>query len=170
VASERQIAANRRNARDSSGPRSGGGRQRASRNSYRHGRTARSASSPKLARAVERLARKIAGDRTNAVILEHARAAAQTEFDLARIRQVKVAVIERMLASGVHGVPQAGTIVSDPVGAEATQLSPDPERVAEAVRRAVPELIKLERYERRASALRYCRSGRSFIRCIKYTT
>jgi hypothetical protein len=119
MASERQIAANRRNARESTGPRSGAGRKRTSRNSYRHGLTARSTSSAKLARAVERLARKIAGDSTNAVILEHFRGAAQAEFDLARIRQVKVAVIERMLASGAHGGPQAGTIASDPAAAEA---------------------------------------------------
>ena len=39
MASERQIAANRRNARKSTGPRSGAGRKRASRNAYRHGLT-----------------------------------------------------------------------------------------------------------------------------------
>jgi len=39
MASERQIAANRRNARKSSGPHSGAGKKRASRNAYRHGLT-----------------------------------------------------------------------------------------------------------------------------------
>jgi hypothetical protein len=39
MASERQIAANRRNARKSTGPRSGAGKKRASRNAYRHGLT-----------------------------------------------------------------------------------------------------------------------------------
>jgi hypothetical protein len=39
MASEGQIAANRRNARKSTGPRSSGGRKRASRNAYRHGLT-----------------------------------------------------------------------------------------------------------------------------------
>jgi hypothetical protein len=97
--------------------------------------------------------------------------AAQAEFDLARIRQVKVAVIERMLALADSGVPQAfrsqsqikrfpeafdrGTmIVSEPVEAEGTMPSAEPEHSAEAMRRALPELIKLDRYERRAAALR----------------
>jgi hypothetical protein len=155
MASERQIAANRRNARTSTAPRSSGGKNRASRNSYRHGLTARPVASAKLAKAIERLARQIAADSPNAVTLEHARAAAHAEFDLARIRQVKVAVIERMLAAGAHGAPQAGTIASDRVGAEANTSSQEPERLAGAVVwRAVPELVKLERYERRASALR----------------
>jgi hypothetical protein len=154
MASERQIAANRRNAHTSTGPRSSGGKNRASRNSYRHGLTARPLASANLAKAIERLARKLAADSTNAVTLEQARTAAQAAFDLARIRQVKVAVIERMLAAGAHGAPQADRIVSDPHGAEANTPSQEPELLAEAVQRAIPELIKLERYERRTSALR----------------
>ena len=39
MASDRQIAANRRNARKSTGPRSGAGKKRARRNAYRHGLT-----------------------------------------------------------------------------------------------------------------------------------
>jgi hypothetical protein len=39
MASERQIAANRRNARKSTGPRSAAGKKRASRNAYRYGLT-----------------------------------------------------------------------------------------------------------------------------------
>jgi hypothetical protein len=37
MASERQIAANRQNARKSTGPRSASGKKRASWNAYRHG-------------------------------------------------------------------------------------------------------------------------------------
>ena len=101
VTTERQIAANRRNARKSTGPRSSAGRKRASHNSHRHGLTATIASSAELNKLVERLARKIAGNTTDPVILECARTVAQAELDLARIRRVKVALIERMLAFGV---------------------------------------------------------------------
>jgi hypothetical protein len=60
-----------------------------------------------------------------------------------------------MLAAGAHEAPQAGTIASDRVGAEANTPSQEPERLAEAVVwRAVRELVKLDRYERRACALR----------------
>jgi hypothetical protein len=39
MASERQIEANRRNARNSTGPRSRSGKKRASANAFRHGLT-----------------------------------------------------------------------------------------------------------------------------------
>ena len=48
----------------------------------------------------ERLARKIADDTTDAAILECARDPAQAELDLAQVRKVKVAPIERMFAFG----------------------------------------------------------------------
>ena len=142
MASERRNEANRRNAAKSSGPRSAAGKKRSSRSSYRHGLSARIAPSAKRAKRIERLARKIAGHTADVVTLECARAAAQAEFDLAEIRQVKVAVIER-----------AG-LVLESVDAEPSKLSPQPEHTDEAVRRALPELLKLDRYEKRATARR----------------
>jgi hypothetical protein len=45
-------------------------------------------------------------------------------------------------------------IVPTPIEASATMPSEQAERLAEAVRRALPELLKLDRYEHRAAALR----------------
>jgi hypothetical protein len=73
MASERQIAANRRNARKSTGPRSGAGRKRASRNAYRHGLTLNIGSSAAFAKQLDKLVRKIAGDTDDAILLERAR-------------------------------------------------------------------------------------------------
>jgi hypothetical protein len=154
MATERQTAANRRNASASTGPRSGSGRKRASRNSYRHGLAARAAPSAKLAKAVERLARKIARDSSNTVVLEHACATAQALFDLARIRQIKVTVIERTLALGASDTLTAESPASELVEAEAGPSPTALERLAEAMRQALPELVKLDRYERRACARR----------------
>jgi hypothetical protein len=171
VATDRQTAANRRNARKSTGPRSGGGKKRASRNSYRHGLATALVTNEEHAKRVEKLARRIAGNSANFVILEHARSAAEAEFGLARVRQVKVALIQRMLAFGAFEAPPRfnslaevqqflsqlgrGTIdLPAPVDAAATMPSAESERLAEAVRRALPELLKLERYERRAPCLR----------------
>lgn len=171
VASERKIAANRRNARKSTGPRSSVGKKRTSRNSYRHGLTARATLSAERTKRIERLARKIAGNGTDVIILECARDAAQAELDLAQIRRVKVALIERMLAFGELQAPQAFGSVNQvkhvlnafdrgrvtipiPVQAGATIPSAEPARLAEAVRRVLPELLKLDRYERRAAAVR----------------
>ena len=64
MASERQLAANRRNARKSTGPRSGAGKTRASRNAYRHGLTLSITSTAEYAKQLETLVRKIAGDTT----------------------------------------------------------------------------------------------------------
>jgi hypothetical protein len=62
MASERQIAANRRNARKSTGPRSNAGMKRASRNAYRHGLTLSITSTAASAKQLDNLVRKIAGD------------------------------------------------------------------------------------------------------------
>ena len=93
MASERQIAANRRNARQSTGPRSGAGKNRASRNAYRHGLTLSITSTAAFAKQLDKLVRKIAGNTENAIVLERARAIAQAELDLARVRRAKVAVL-----------------------------------------------------------------------------
>ena len=57
-------------------------------------------SNAEFVKAVERLARQIAGDKMDVLTLAHARAAAQAQFDIARVRRVKVALIETMSAVG----------------------------------------------------------------------
>jgi hypothetical protein len=169
MASERQLAANRRNARKSTGPRSGAGRKRASRNAYRHGLTLSITSTAASAKQLDNLVRKIAGDTEDAMLRERARAVAQAELDLARVRQAKVALIER--ASAALDPPQVlGSvtriirllntldpgrfIIPKPIDASATMPPHEPDRSAEAVRRVLPELRKLDRYERRAAVQR----------------
>jgi len=170
MASERQIAANRRNARKSTGPRSGAGKKRASRNAYRHGLTLSVASTKASAKQLDKLVRRIAGDTEDAIVLERARAIAQAELDLARVRRAKVALIECASAFGELD-PRSLTTVTrvirflnafypgrvalpKPLDSSATMPSQEPDRSAEAIRRLLPELRKLERYERRATARR----------------
>jgi hypothetical protein len=169
MASERQIAANRRNARKSTGPRSGAGRKRASRNAYRHGLTLSITSTAAFAKQLDTLVREIAGDTEDAITIERARAVAQADLELARARRAKVALIERASAFGALDaprltVPQMIRLVNafdrgrysipKPIDASATMPSHEPDRLAEAVRRVLPELRKLDRYERRAAAQR----------------
>jgi len=113
MASERQIAANRRNARKSTGPRSGAGKNRSSRNAYRHGLTLSIASTEAFAKQLDTLVREIAGDTEDAILLERARALAQAELDLARVRRAKVALIERARAFGELDPPQAFSTVTE---------------------------------------------------------
>jgi hypothetical protein len=98
VASKRQIVSNRRNALVSTGPRSSGGRNRASRNPYRHGLAAGRPLDAKLYEAVKRLARKIAGGSTNRLVVQSSDLAARAHFDIAGIRELETALIEREFA------------------------------------------------------------------------
>jgi hypothetical protein len=172
MASERQIAANRRNARKSTGPRSEPGKKRASQNAHRHGLTIRM-TSVELDRQVEVLARQLAGDTEDKMTLEFARVAAEAELELARVRQVKTALIERIVAFGGFECPkhfpsdQAAVrwlIAMDEwhngvrrrpprpkaVDPLATMPAEEPQRSAEAARRILPDLVNLHRYECRA--------------------
>jgi hypothetical protein len=171
MATERQIAANRQNARKSTGPRSRAGRKRASRNSYRHGLSSGVAAAAECGKHVEALAQKIAGRGADAVTLEIARSIARAEFELAQIRRIRVALLERMSEFGEFEVRRISIKEEirqcrralkrgDPLFALSPALpapempSAEPARTAEAVRRALPELVKLDRYERRATARR----------------
>ena len=104
-------------------------------------------------------------------MLERARAIAQAELDLARVRRAKVSLIERASAFGELDPPQAFSTVTQikrffnaldrgklilpkPSDSSATMPSQEPDRSAEAVRRVLPDLRKLERYERRSAARR----------------
>jgi hypothetical protein len=170
MASERQIEANRRNARNSTGPRSTPGKKRASHNAFRHG-LMKPISSAEFDREVEALARQIAGDAEDPISLELAHDAAEAELELARVRRVKVALIERVTAFGRFDVPQrfaspkdeGAWILQHFFGATLWKGRPkfaidplpampsrEPQRTAEAVRRALPDLLKLNRYESRA--------------------
>jgi hypothetical protein len=155
MASQAQIEANRRNARRSTGPRSASGKKRASRNAFSHG-LSRPVFGAQFARAVEALASRILGDHGKANdqrALALARQIAEAEFDVARVQRIKVALIER--AHNVVGLTTLGSI--GPKCAIDT-LPPmpedEPQRTAEAVRRALPELVRLNRYEVRAVARR----------------
>ena len=171
MASERQIEANRRNARSSTGPRSASGKKRSSKNALRHG-LSRPLFGAEFTRELETLARQIVGETTGELAMELARAAAAAELDLARIRQVNIGLIERLAASGVL---DAHEILGSPANqvARVTRTRLDAtvemeclvdrlpampagkrERTVEAVRRALPELARLVRYETQAAARR----------------
>jgi hypothetical protein len=182
MASERQIAANRLNARKSTGPRSRAGKRRASRNAYRHGLASSRKPDAATARKLDQLARQIAGDSNSEIILELARSAAEAEFDLARARVASVALINRVSAFGAidpfvdelakemakwqrlraelrhfkarlsGAAPQSP--VQDFIDSAENMPTQEPERTAEAVRRALPELVKLNRYQVRAASRR----------------
>jgi hypothetical protein len=101
------------------------------------------------------LARRIAGASTDTIVLEAARAAAQAEFDIAQVRQVKVVVIEQMRTVGaLVAMPTSLTRpkTSASIALAKAGAAAEPECMDEAVCEALPTLLKLDRYERRVMA------------------
>ena len=169
MATERQIAANRRNARRSTGPRSTAGKRRVSRNAYRHGFSASVRSwKPEDQQQIEMLTKQFAGDATDPVTLDYAHTAAEAHVQLGLIRRAQLALIEQIRTFGVfetqevmsqrealrhiRSFQETGDFAT--VGMEATLPKREPGRTAEAVRRALSELRKLDRFVRRAFASR----------------
>jgi hypothetical protein len=160
VASERQIAANRRNAAKSTGPRTAVGKSRARSNALHHGLTRSLFANADTAQAIEDLAREIAGHRDDVFMLAQAQVVAEYEVELARIRFVKVALIERAMSLGTKGPAIKTKFIAERFSASAAQDNPKNTELSEtmlttvAVQRALPELRKIQRYEQRAAAQR----------------
>jgi hypothetical protein len=126
MTSGRKIAANRKNAKKSTGPRSAAGRATSRHNARRHGLATGIGSDPAFRDDIEILAKLLAGGREN--IGEFAREAAEAHLDLTRIRRIRAGLYARMRF----------------VDADSTE---DLMALAE-------QFARLERYERRAFSRR----------------
>lgn len=146
MASERQIAANRRNAAKSTGPRSAGGKQRSRQNAVRHGLFSLATRISAL-EEIEALARLYAGEGADEIALVNARSAAEANIELNRARRVKLALIERVESLGSLEPPQlfpkSVTSLRDldlqpsrPEDVLGPMPAEGPERTLEAIRRA----------------------------------
>jgi hypothetical protein len=126
--SQRKTQANRSNSRKSSGPITAEGKRTASRNSRKHGLA--SVAQPAASADIERLAAAFCDDQNDPALLAQARIIAENDLVLRTIREHKLNIIERL---------------RDPNGVERRERDE-----CEALEGAVPDLICLERYERRA--------------------
>jgi hypothetical protein len=174
MATQKQIEANRRNARKSTGPRSASGKKRASRNALKHGLTT-PISGAAVTREIDALARQIAGDPEDRLRMAAARDAAEAQLELARVQRVGVAFIERTAAVGRLEQRKLFRTIRDEtafmalacLGVRLGKTQPkcavdpwppmpteEPARTTEAIRRALPDLLRLNRYERRAASRR----------------
>jgi hypothetical protein len=136
MASARQIAANRKNAKRSTGPRSQAGREASRRNALRHGLAIAVEADPAFQDDIEKLAKALSLSCGMQTVDEHARAAARAELDLLRIRKIRTWLFKTLYFG-------ANDVSSDNLA----ELN--------------DKLAKLERYERRAfsrrkRALREC--------------
>jgi len=151
MASERQILANRRNAQKSTGPKTALGKKRSSKNAYNHGLSLpmRNVGSQKQ---LEELSRLYAGDASDPEILALAKRAADAQTNLMRVRDVMTAMLERALMKaqgGNRAEPEwLDSLRALLIGEEEEQS------FVNAVRHILPELTKINRYEKRAASRR----------------
>lgn len=138
--SERKKAANRANGRASRGPKTAEGKSRSSQNALGHGLSLPVMTNPALAKEVELLAQQIAGDGAGHHILEYARAVAEAQIDLTRIRRSRYCLYAQNCSNDGSLNNPAPSMQEAPTAV----LAPG----------VIKQLLAMDRYERRALSRR----------------
>jgi hypothetical protein len=141
MATVKQIAANRRNALKSTGPRSVEGKKRSSSNAYRHGLSLGLIVSPDVQREILALATALRQGLNDSVSVDEAVGLAQGQLELQNIRGVKNATISTAYVASLSKRDKSRTPAAKPE-----------EALAKCIVDLLPRLRKLGRYERRAVA------------------
>jgi hypothetical protein len=170
LTNQRKLAANRRNARASTGPRTAGGRARSARNALRHGLSVSVWSDPHVRQEIEALARRIAGEGASAEYLDAARRVAAAHIEVLRIRKARQQLLAGPLRDPDYQ-PKAlwqmkhrliGQFLSRPLLCVPTdeEMKPlnekaeGPEKFAGILRDCWRQFAALDRYQRRAQSRR----------------
>jgi hypothetical protein len=95
MTSAKKIAANRQNARKSTGPRTERGKSQVRRNALRHGLAQMVPPASPVSPRIERMAKAIAGEGAPSLQYEQALIIAESQVMLMRVRAARVAVIKR---------------------------------------------------------------------------
>jgi hypothetical protein len=133
VTSQQKIEANRRNALRSTGPRTDAGKARSRRNALKHGLEVPLNRDDSFTERIEMLTTELIS--SFAKPREIVRMTAEAQLELMRVQETRVDIINGKLRQ------QADT---------ADGAVRDEARVAAAVAAALPDLVPLDRYERRA--------------------
>jgi hypothetical protein len=168
----RQVAANRRNARNSTGPKSRAGKSRTARNARRHGLATSIWSDPQLAAATEALTRELAGPAANPELRNLARDAAAGHIAVERVRRARHRLMVQQLSDPVL-IPTTSRAarqhVRDLIELDerrsqdlyipwrlrtAARIPEGAEKFALAIANLARRLAALERYERRTMSRR----------------
>lgn len=147
MTSERKIRANRANARASTGPKTAQGRARSARNAFRHALSLSVYSDSLVSDEVETLAREIAGPDANAQIQDLARQIAEAQIDLRRVRYAR----HQFLTQTSAEPPDAPLAAPEKF---VTSVPEGPDRFATLLSQEAKQLLRMDRYERRALSRR----------------
>jgi hypothetical protein len=135
MTSQRKTEANRRNALRSTGPRTDAGKARSRRNAFKHGLEVPLNRDDSFTERIETLTTELTPLFANPH--ESVRLAAERQLEVTRVQETRVNIINGKLRQQARTADGA---VSDEA------------RVAPAVAAALPDLVPLDRYERRASS------------------
>ena len=175
-----RVAANRRNAAKSTGPRTAPGKKRAAKNALRHSLSLAVSALPELNPILAELTGLIAGDDAGPARLEAARRIAEAQVDLRRVRMAILLLLNgsrgnpprprMMTVRGVREISAALDLVERVLGGDLAsvpamiasseklfpppEIETDPENVAARIARSAKQLLRLRRYERRALSRR----------------
>ena len=139
MTSPAKIAANRRNARRSTGPRSAAGKARARRNAFRHGLATPASLDHVAMDRIDNLVDALTIDVHSQLEFQLATVAAEAQVEIERVRQTKVNLVNRASAQ---------------LREEGAGLLSAGERAALAFAGKTEILMACERYERRAISRR----------------
>ena len=104
MASEKQIAANRANAKKSTGPRTAAGKLKSSRNAFRHGLSGPLLPDPISSAQGDRVAGEVAGEQESEHQKAEAQGFARAQVELLRIRSIRSEQLARIdLNDCTHG-------------------------------------------------------------------
>jgi hypothetical protein len=140
MTSEAKIAANRRNARLSTGPRTAAGKMRVRRNALRHGLAAIVVRDPAVTAEVERLAASICSADADPLEREQALLVAESQIAFKQLRRTRAQIVEQLSRERQVRTRHA----RDALPAWLT----DPDAPS------LDQLFRLERYERHALSRR----------------
>jgi hypothetical protein len=118
MVSSKQAAANRVNARRSTGPRSIAGKARSRVNAFKHGLAVPVSALPEFAPEIARLARTLAAD--HPAVRQAATRVAEATIDVLRVRRARVALVERLVQNRHDPNPVAPAPPMSPHPAEIT--------------------------------------------------
>jgi hypothetical protein len=158
---QKRVEANRANAKRSTGPRTLHGKSRSRANAVRHGLSSRALKESAFLLDADSLAKRIAREHGKQDNCFEAATIAEAELTILRVRTARAQLLDLNTVSSANA---SQSVADSPPISAASRLSVSPDHLAHVYLRALPDLIKLDRYERRAlsrrrEALRFLWSG-----------